>query len=69
MRVAIEQLLVSTKDAAAALGISTRSLWTLTNQGEIDFVRVGRSIKYSPDHLREFVERSKNKNKRQAIAS
>ena len=54
----LEQLLVSTKAAASALGISTRSLWTLTNQGAIDFVRVGRSIKYSPEHLREFVERS-----------
>lgn len=35
------QIALRPKDAAKALGISTRHLWTLTAQGHIPHVRVG----------------------------
>ena len=35
------QMALRPKDAAKALGISTRHLWTLTAQGHIPCVRVG----------------------------
>ena len=38
------------KDAARALGIGERLLWSMTNSGEIPHVRIGRTIVY-PVHL------------------
>jgi excisionase family DNA binding protein len=60
MSATVEQLLISAKDAATALSISPRKLWSLTNAGQIDFVRIGRTVKYSPDHLREWISKNKN---------
>ncbi|MEM7754874.1 MAG: helix-turn-helix domain-containing protein [Planctomycetota bacterium] len=34
------------RDAARALGISERKLWSLTNAGEIPHVRLGRAVVY-----------------------
>jgi excisionase family DNA binding protein len=44
-------------DAARALGISSRALWTLTNAGEIPHARIGRTIAYPVDALREWLKR------------
>jgi excisionase family DNA binding protein len=53
------QLLLTARDAAKALAISERTLWTLTNRGDVPVVRLGRSVRYDPDDLRAFVKRSK----------
>lgn len=34
------------KEAARVLGIGTRHLWTLTNQGLVPHVRLGRALLY-----------------------
>ena len=44
------QLALRPKEAARALGISERLLWTLTNQNEIQHCRLNRAIIY-PVHL------------------
>lgn len=49
------KLLVSAREAAAALSISERSLWGLTNQGLLRCVRIGRSKRYAVDDLHEFI--------------
>lgn len=49
------KLLVTAREAAAALSISERSLWGLTNQGLLRCVRIGRSVRYAVDDLREFI--------------
>ena len=43
------------REAAKALGIGERLLWTLTNSGKIPHVRLGRAIVYPVDQLREWL--------------
>jgi excisionase family DNA binding protein len=49
-----ERLLVDSREAAKMLGISARTLWSLTNEGRIRPVRIGRLVRYSHDALRQF---------------
>jgi len=51
-----QPLLFSVKGAAQKLGISTGSLYTLINSGEIEHVRVGRRILISRAGLTKFIE-------------
>lgn len=56
------QLLLKPHDAAAALGISERTLWGLTIRdknpdGEIPCVRIGRAVRYSVAALQAFIQR------------
>ena len=50
------RLLLTVREAAQALSVSERSLWTLTRQGAIRCVRLGRSVRYSLEDLRAFIE-------------
>ena len=43
------------KQAAKALGIGERLLWSKTNIGEIPHVRIGRAVIYPIDLLREYL--------------
>lgn len=43
------------REAARALGLSERTLWSLTKKGSIPHVRVGRAILYSVDGLRDWL--------------
>ena len=58
----------SARDAAAYLGISERTLWTLGNRGEIRQVRFGhghrKAIRYDQRDLDEWIERSKGGRRR-----
>jgi len=49
------KILLTAADAAKALSISARSLWTLTHRGEIPCVRIGRSVRYSVADLQAWV--------------
>lgn len=42
-------------EAAELLSISARSLWTLTNQGEIVAIKIGRSVRYPHSELERFL--------------
>lgn len=55
------QLLLKPRDAAAALAISPRTLWALTNRGEIDVVRCGRMVRYAPSDLRAWINSQKGR--------
>jgi excisionase family DNA binding protein len=46
-------------EAAEFLAICPRKLHELTKQGEIKCVRMGRSLRYDPDDLRDYIERCK----------
>ena len=48
--------LLTPKEAAAALGISPRKLWSLTASGDVQCVRIGRSVRYGAADLADFVE-------------
>ena len=51
----IEPLLLSSSEAAKALSISERSLWTLTKTEQIPCIKLGRSIRYSVDSLKDWI--------------
>jgi excisionase family DNA binding protein len=56
------QLLLKPNEAAKALAISPRQLWTLTNRGEIPSIRLGHSLRYDVAALREWISSCCNKN-------
>jgi excisionase family DNA binding protein len=54
----IPVLLLNGRQAAKALGISERTLATYTKSGLLPVVRIGRSVRYSPDDLRQWIKKS-----------
>jgi len=50
-----DALLWTPKQAAEALAISPRKLWSLTASGEVPHVRIGRSVRYSLDDLQIWI--------------
>ena len=49
-------LLLSPNQAAEALAISPRKLWDMTASGEVPSIRIGRSVRYSVDDLRQWID-------------
>ena len=49
------RLALRPKDAAKALGIGERLLWSKTNADEIPHVRIGRAVVYPIDMLRDWL--------------
>ena len=43
------------REAAKAIGISERTLWTMTQRGDIPHVRLDRAILYPVDGLRSWL--------------
>ena len=56
-----EPLLLDVRAAARLLGVSPRTLFTLTRQG-LPHVRIGRRVFYPLDKLREWVARKTQTN-------
>ncbi len=53
--------LLSQREAAQFLGVSSRYLWTLRVQGKLPYLRIGNRIKYRPEDLRKWAaERVQN---------
>lgn len=53
----IPQLALRPTEAANALGVSPRTLWAWTSSGAVPHVRVGRTVLYSVDVLRDWLNR------------
>ena len=51
----VPRLLLRPSEAAESLGISERTLWSLTDDGTIPCVRLGRSVRYDIEVLRAWV--------------
>ncbi len=49
------RLLLTPRETARALGVSERTLATYTSQGLFPVVRIGRSVRYDLDVLREWI--------------
>jgi excisionase family DNA binding protein len=56
-----ECLSMRPREAAKALGVSERTLWAWTHNGEIPHVRMGKAILYPVDALRRWLEARANK--------
>jgi len=54
-------LLIKPGEAAKLLSISTRTLWTLTREGVVPCVRLGKSVRYSLDTLRAVIAQRENR--------
>ena len=51
-----DKLLITPREAAETLSVCEKTLWSLTApRGPIRCVRLGRSVRYSVDALREFI--------------
>ena len=46
--------LLSQREAAQFLGVSTRYLWTLRTTGKLPYIRVGNRVKYRIEDLRRW---------------
>lgn len=61
---AAQPMVLRAPEAAKALGIGTRKLWSLTNAGEIPHFRIGRAVCYRVADLDAWtilqVERQRN---------
>lgn len=53
------KLLLTPREAARALSVCEKTLWTLTQRGELPAVRIGRSVRYSVADLQDFIDRRK----------
>lgn len=48
-------ILVGIDDAARLLGVSSRTVWTMTNAGELPHLRIGRRVLYPLADLHRWV--------------
>ncbi len=61
-------MLLTTKEAAAALRISERHLFRYVAAGAIPSVHLGRCLRFDPRDLRLFIERQKGESPALAVA-
>jgi len=54
------KLLLTARETASLLSISERKLWNLTNENEIQSIRIGRSVRYSIEDLEQWIETKRN---------
>jgi excisionase family DNA binding protein len=54
-------LLLTAPEAARALAISERTLWGLTDRGEVPCVRIGRAVRYALADLAAYIERMRER--------
>lgn len=52
-----ETILVNSTEAARLLAISPRTLWTLTQSGEIPSLKIGKSVRYHRDILNQWAKK------------
>ena len=56
----LPSLLLTCREAAQSLRVSTRTLWTLTKRGDVRAVRIGqRGIRYAPADLQAWIDRQR----------
>jgi excisionase family DNA binding protein len=56
--------LLSVKEVAEMLSISRRTVWSMTNAGEIPCVRIRKRVLYRLDHVQGFIENKTKGGKR-----
>jgi excisionase family DNA binding protein len=59
------ETLLTANEAAKMLRVSPRTVWTLTQEGSLACVRIGRRVLYDPADLQAFVQRCRQGGDRQ----
>ena len=54
-----KRLLLTSRQAAEALQISERKLWSMKASGEIPHIRLGRSVRYPVSDLQRWIDERK----------
>ena len=52
--------LLTSDEAAQFLAVSPRTLWSLTKNGSVSRVRIGKLVRYDPRDLRAFIDNHKS---------
>ena len=55
----VPKLLLTQPEAAEALAVSPRTLWSLTRVGKVICLRIGGLVRYDPRDLQAFIESQK----------
>lgn len=53
------ETLLDSRAVAAILGVTTRTLRNIVRRGGLPVVRVGGSVRFDPQDIRDYIERSK----------
>ena len=56
---ALSRLLVTSREAAQMLSICERTLWSLSNSGQLPAVRIGRAVRYAVIDIEAYIERGR----------
>ena len=59
----ITPILIGARQAAKALGVCERTIWTLQQDEGLPFVKIGRRVLFDPQDLKTWVERKKMETK------
>ena len=51
-----QQILLTAREAARLLAVSERTLWTLTNSGQIRRLKIGAAVRYRFTDLQAYVD-------------
>jgi excisionase family DNA binding protein len=51
--------LLNAKEATEILGISRSSLYKLVRQGEVQAIRFGKSVRFLPEDIEAYIQKSK----------
>lgn len=51
--------LLTLREAASLLRVCDKTIWNLTKRGKLAAVRIGVSVRYDADDVRDFIERQK----------
>ena len=54
----IQCLLLTPREAAKALSICEKTLYTLTKSGELPAIKIGRAKRYSVDEINRWIKKS-----------
>ena len=57
----VSPLLLSPREAAKVLSVCEKTLWTITQRGEIPVMRIGRLVRYPLDGLKKWIEKESEK--------
>jgi putative molybdopterin biosynthesis protein len=55
------RLLLTPREAAKAMSVCEKTLWSLTKRGLLPSVHIGRAVRYDVADLQAYIERSKGK--------
>ena len=56
----IKPMLLTARQTARMLAISERSLYSITKDGQLPAVRIGRSVRYDPTDIHNWIESAKS---------